>query len=64
MAPEIEQVLLTGWHEKRKDTYDQVYMAWNYAVRGKTPQAREMRVIVSFDAVLQLLIVTVIDLDE
>lgn len=60
---EYEYVLKTGWHEKRKDTYDEIeYKTWNYAIRGKTVDARELRVIVSF-AEDGMLIITVIELE-
>ena len=60
---EIEYVLLNGWHEKRKDAYDENYYAWNYAIRGKTIDSRNLRIIVSFD-VDEMLIITAIDLDK
>jgi len=47
--PEILYVLKTGYHEKKKDQFDEFYRAWNYAIRGKTRDKREIRVIVSFD---------------
>ncbi len=59
---EYEYVLKTGWHEKAKDQYDVQNKAWNYAIRGKTVDTRELRVVVSFDEE-GLLIITVIDLE-
>lgn len=53
---EICQVLTKGRHEKSKDWWEEKYAAWNYAVRGKTVDGRELRVIVSFDEKLMLLI--------
>jgi hypothetical protein len=35
--PEILYVLKNGRHEKRKDQFDELYKAWNYSIRGKTP---------------------------
>ena len=58
---EVLQALKGGYHEKAKDLYDDVYEAWNYAVRGKTLDRRELRIVVSFD-VQGMLIVTAIDL--
>jgi len=52
----------SGWHEKRKDAYSEVFKSWNYAIRGKTIDERELRVVVSFDED-GLLIITVIDLE-
>ena len=60
---EYEYILVkSGWHEKRKDKYDQDYQAWNYAIRGKTIDERELRIIASFDDD-GMLIITVIDLE-
>jgi hypothetical protein len=59
--PEVLQVLEGGRHEKAKDSYDEAFKAWNYAVRGKTVDRRELRIVVSFDPE-GMLIVTVIDL--
>lgn len=63
IATEYEYVLKTGWHESKKDTFDFLYNTWNYSVRGKTIDKRELRVIISFDE-NDLLIITVIDLEE
>lgn len=60
--PEIQYVLRTGFYEKKKDRYDEQFKAWNYAIRGKTVDSRQLRVIVSFD-VNNMLIITAIDLD-
>jgi hypothetical protein len=61
--PEMLQVLRSGYHEKRKDRYDEQYQAWNYAVRGRTVDRRELRIVVCFDAATTMLIITAIDLD-
>ena len=60
--PEYEYVLLNGYHEKSKDDYKEKYKAWNYAIRGKTLDKRNIRVVISFDKD-DLLVITVIDLD-
>jgi hypothetical protein len=61
--PDIEYVLSHGWHEKRKDIFEEAHQAWNYAVRGKTVgDESELRIIVSFDD--DMLIITVIDLNQ
>ena len=63
MRVEYEYVLTkSGWHEKRKDEFKDEYQNWNYAIRGKTIDEREIRVVVSFDDE-GLLIITVIDLE-
>jgi hypothetical protein len=59
---EVLQVLRTGHHEKAKDTYDAAHKAWNYAVRGKSLDLRELRIVVSFDQA-GMLIITAIDLN-
>jgi Domain of unknown function (DUF4258) len=59
---EVIYVLRNGYHEKRKDKFETQYQAWNYAIRGKTIDKRELRVIVSFDE-QNMLIITAIDLN-
>lgn len=58
---EILQVLKTGFHEKKKDYFDQIHNSWNYSIRGKTVDSRELRIIVSFDND-NILIITAIHL--
>ncbi|HTB23074.1 MAG TPA: DUF4258 domain-containing protein [bacterium] len=57
--PEVQQVLVSGYHEKAKDAFDGHFQSWNYAIRGKTVDSRELRVVVTFDATM--LVVTVVD---
>jgi hypothetical protein len=59
--PEVLYVLSHGFHEKRKDKFEELFNAWNYAVRGRTVDRRELRVAVSFDE-NGLLIITAIEL--
>ena len=61
--PETLYVLRHGWHEKRKDVFDTRYHAWNYAIRGKTIDGRQLRVVVSFEN-NDLLLITAIALGE
>lgn len=61
--PEYLHALLNGYHEKRKDKFEEAYNAWNYSIRGKTIDARELRIVVSFD-VNNMLIITAIDLSK
>ena len=63
LRSDVLYVLLNGYHEKRKDTFVEAFRAWNYAIRGKTVDKKDLRVIVSFDSV-GMLIVTAIDLDK
>jgi hypothetical protein len=60
-VPEVRHVLLNGFHESRKDEWRDREGAWNYAIRGKTVDERELRVCVTF-LPGNLLVVTVIDL--
>lgn len=59
-VPEVRHVLRNGSLEAEKHCYDETYRSWNYAVRGKTTDGRELRLIVA--VVEDLLIVTVIEL--
>jgi hypothetical protein len=61
--PEILYVLKNGHHEKKKDQFDESHRAWNYAVRGRTLDRREVRVVVSFDE-NGMLIITAIGLEK
>ena len=58
---EILYVLKNGRHEKSKDQYQERYRAWNYAIRGRTIDKRDVRVVVSFDE-NNMLIITAIEL--
>lgn len=60
--PEIRQAIRSGRHEKGKDEFKPEWDAWNYAIRGKTIDDRELRIVVSFDEDDHLLIITAIDL--
>ena len=55
--------LETGHHEERKDVFKPEYGAWSYAVRGKTVDDRELRVVISFEGDV-LLLITAIDLSK
>ena len=61
--PEALYVLRHGRHEKRKDDFKEEYGSWTYAIRGKTVDGRELRICVSFDDEVRMLIITAIDLD-
>lgn len=60
--PEIRQVIESRWYERSKDEFKAEWNAWNYAIRGKTIDGRELRIAVSFDEEDYLLIITAIDL--
>lgn len=61
LRPEVLYVLQRGHHERRKDRYEKRFQAWNYAIRGKTGDKKELRVIVSFDK-NNMLVITAIDM--
>jgi len=42
-------VLKNGYEEKRKTHFDVVYNTWKYAIRGKTVDELDIRVIAAFD---------------
>jgi hypothetical protein len=50
-------------HEARKDSYSEEFQAWDYAIRGKTLDGRNLRVVVAIVAP-NILVVTTIDLDK
>lgn len=57
--PEYLYVLRNGYHEARKDEYKPEFCAWNYAVRGRTVDGRDLRVVVSFEEDGMLIITTI-----
>jgi len=57
--PDAIYTIEVGYHEKRKDRFDEAYQAWNYSIRGKTTDKRDLRVVISFDQD-GLLIITVV----
>lgn len=61
--PHVLHVLRNGFHEKRKDEYKPEYSSWNYAIRGRTVDNRDVRVAVAFDED-GMLIITVIVLTK
>lgn len=61
---EIIDVLNKGKHEKSKDKFNEIFHAWDYSIRGKTVEDRELRIIVSFDRETKLLLITAIDLEK
>lgn len=59
--PDITNALRNGYHEKKKDCWEEAFKSWNYSVRGKSIDGEDLRIIVSFE-VVGLLIITVIRL--
>lgn len=62
LKPEVEYVLFFGHHEARKDQFSEEHRSWDYAMRGKTIDGRNLRIVVALEEP-NLLVVTVIDLD-
>lgn len=47
---EVRHVLITGYEEKTKTSFDEKYNTWNYAIRGKTKIDKlDVRIIIAFD---------------
>ena len=59
--PDVLYVLKQGYHEKKKDEFKPEYNSWNYAIRGKTIDSRDIRIAVAFDE-NNMLIITVIEI--
>lgn len=57
----ILYVLRYGYHEKQKDEYKPEYNDWNYSIRGKTIDERDIRIAIAFDED-DMLIITVIEI--
>jgi len=53
----------TKKHEVKKDYYKEGYVDWNYHITGRTIDNEKVRIVLSFDSDL-MLIITVINLDE
>jgi hypothetical protein len=50
-----------GHREESKDQYSERMLAWTYALRGLTPETRELRIAVAVQS--GVVVVTVIDLN-
>lgn len=56
----IEVLGKNGFHEKKKDEFREDFQSWNYAIRGKTFEGKDLRIAVYFGGKL-VMIATVID---
>lgn len=56
-------ILLTGYEEKRKTSFNESINSWKYAIRGVTKDGLHVRVIVAFDKD-GMLVITVIHIEE
>lgn len=62
ILPELEFVILNGHRVPSRDEFKKEFNSWNYAIEGKTVDARKLRIIIAMDKLTGLLIITVIDL--
>ncbi len=46
---DVLYVLKSGYHEKNKTSYDEAFQVWKYAIRGKTLDDEDVRIIIRFD---------------
>ena len=58
----VEHILLHGFHEQKKDSFRREFGSWNYAIRGKSPDKFNARIVVTFTEE-DLFVITVINLD-
>lgn len=61
--PDVLNALRLGWHEPKRDVFDDKFRSWKYSVRGKSVNGNPLRIIVSFDD-SDMLIITVIRLER
>lgn len=47
--PDVLYVLKNGYHEKQKTSFDEAFQTWKYAIRGKTSDRLDIRIIIAFD---------------
>jgi hypothetical protein len=51
-------ILKHGFHEEEKDQFDIKRQSWRYAIRGKTPDGIDIRVVVAIEKMV--IVITVI----
>jgi hypothetical protein len=54
--PDVLYVLKNGYHEKQKTSFDEAFQTWKYAVRGKTLDEIDIRIIIAFDNIGMMII--------
>lgn len=59
---DVVYVLEHGYHEEEKTLFNMKMQCWNYAIRGKTVDEVEARVIVAFEK--DMIIITAIRLTK
>ena len=62
-VPDIVHILVHGEREPDRDEFKENFQSWNYSIRGKTVDDRQVRVAVAFDQ-RDMLIITVIPLGK
>ncbi len=55
---DIQKVIGTGWHEPSEDRFKEEHDSWTYAIRGKTVDGVDIRIVVAFDEEDFLVVVT------
>ena len=45
---DVLYVLKNGYHEKQKTSFDEAFQTWKYAVRGKTLDNLDIRIVIAF----------------
>lgn len=58
-----ENIINTGYHEKKKDEFKDEYADWNYAISGKTLDDEQARVCIAFIEESYFIVITVIRLE-
>ncbi len=58
--PDVLYVLENGQHEQEKDIFDVKNQRWKHAIRGKTINGMDLRVVVAFHE--KMAIITIINL--
>ncbi len=60
---DVLYVLKNGYHEKQKTFFDAAFQTWKYAIRGKTIDQLNIRIIIAFDED-DMLIITVMHVSK
>lgn len=55
---DVERVIKTGWREASEDRFKTEHQSWTYAIRGRTLDGVDVRIVVALDEEDYLVIVT------
>ena len=62
---EVLQALASGKHDAKRDRFNEEFNSWDYSIKGKTIDGRELRIGIAFEVVPAskevILVLTVID---